>query len=86
MLFPLFVETARALPGKEVETVYFSGPDFLEEVGGTSLSCGGKITRWGKTTKWFQRSETACESGSSISGCYATTLDGVTVPVACPSL
>jgi hypothetical protein len=52
---------AYALPGKEVEKIYYSGPDKEVEVGGSYLSCNGSFIKWGKITPWYERFEAPCD-------------------------
>jgi hypothetical protein len=85
MLSSLFAANqATSRPSKEVETIYFDGPNFENEVGGRLLTCGGGTTRWGKSTRWYMRSEAPCDEGPGMSSCFACTLDSVCMPVNCP--
>ncbi|MBK8814190.1 MAG: hypothetical protein IPN42_01120 [Methylococcaceae bacterium] len=75
-LFSMFIgftaTLAYALPSQEVETTYYSGPNYATEVGSKVLSCQGGIYSQGKWSKYAVSTKTPCNTGGmAYMNCYA---------------
>lgn len=60
----LFSGVALALPANEVTTTYYSSADHTTVVGEKTLLCQGGISKWGRVTRWYERSSTPCNPRS----------------------
>lgn len=49
-----------ALPANEVTTTYYSNAARTDVVGEKTLFCQGGTSKWGRVTRWYERSSTPC--------------------------
>jgi len=52
----------QARPSKEVSVTYYRNASLKVKVGRQLLPCNGGLMTWGKRTKFFTRTESACEN------------------------
>jgi hypothetical protein len=60
----LFSGIVLALPSNEVTTTYYNDAAHTTVVGEKTLLCQGGISKWGRVTRWYERSSTPCNPRS----------------------